>query len=84
MTVLVADDDCMLTREALEELRLADKVLPPRRRGIDGLSPPGGEFGDPAAAPRPRLIVVDPSKPRVAGRLVLREIKAYRRCAASR
>jgi CheY-like chemotaxis protein len=70
-------DDCMLARDALAESRLANELhivgdgeellLYLRREG---------PYADPAASPRPGLILLDLNMPRKDGREALRDIKA--------
>jgi CheY-like chemotaxis protein len=78
--ILMADDDpddCMLTREALEENRLANdlRVVHDGEELMDYLHQRGA-FSDPAQAPRPGLLLLDLNMPRKDGREALREIKA--------
>lgn len=81
VTILLADDDeedRMLTREALRDSRLADDM----RFAVDGedlmlyLRHEGAYAGDPAAAPRPGIILLDLNMPKKDGREALAEIKA--------
>jgi CheY-like chemotaxis protein len=80
ITILMADDDhddCLLTREALQEAQLSselvsvgdgEELLQYLRRE--------GRYEDPALSPRPGLILLDLNMPRKDGREALREIKA--------
>jgi CheY-like chemotaxis protein len=80
ITILLADDDAddrMLARDALAESRVAntlhmvedgEELLQYLRRQ--------GKYADPAASPRPGLILLDLNMPRKDGREALREIKA--------
>ena len=80
ITILMADDDAddrRLTREALEESRLAndlrfvengEELLEYLRRQ--------GAYTDPQNAPRPGLILLDLNMPRMDGRTALKEMKA--------
>lgn len=80
ITILLADDDeddVLLTREALDENRLANRL----RRVADGAElleylQRRGRYADPADAPRPGLILLDLNMPRLDGREALREIKS--------
>lgn len=79
ITILMADDDpddCMMTKEALEESRLANDL----RFVKDGEELMEylyrrGHYADPASSPRPGLILLDLNMPRKDGREALREIK---------
>src|SRR5438067_4300076 len=80
ITILMADDDAddrRLTRDALEESRLAndlrfvengEELLAYLRRQ--------GKYGDAETSPRPGLILLDLNMPRMDGRTALKEIKA--------
>ena len=80
ITILMADDDAddrRLTKEALEESRLAndlrfvengEELLSYLRRE--------GEYADAESSPRPGLILLDLNMPRKDGRTALKEIKA--------
>jgi two-component system, response regulator len=78
--ILVADDDhedCMLIQEALEESRLVNQV----RFVSDGEELMAyllrrGQYADPAASPRPGLVLLDLNMPRKDGREALAEIKS--------
>jgi len=80
ITILIADDDAddrMMTRDALEESRLANDV----RFVEDGEElmeylRRTGRYTDPASAPSPGLILLDLNMPRKDGREALREIKS--------
>lgn len=80
ITILMADDDAddrRLTRDALEESRLAndlrfvengEELLAYLRRQ--------GKYAAAEASPRPGLILLDLNMPRMDGRTALKEIKA--------
>jgi CheY-like chemotaxis protein len=80
ITILMADDDAddrQLTKEAFEEARLANDL----RFVEDGVElldylHRRGKYTDPAASPRPGIILLDLNMPRKDGREALREIKA--------
>ncbi len=80
ITILMADDDAddrMMTREAFEESRVANDL----RFVVDGEElmdylKRRGQYQDPAASPRPGLILLDLNMPRKDGREALAEIKA--------
>lgn len=79
ITILMADDDeddCVMTREALEEARLGNDLRFVRdgEELLDYLKRRGRFAG--AEAPRPGLILLDLNMPRKDGREALREIKA--------
>ena len=79
ITILMADDDeddRMMTKEALEESRLANEM----RFVVDGEELIDylyrrGKFENPADSPRPGLILLDLNMPRKDGREALKEIK---------
>ena len=80
ITILMADDDeedRMMTKEAWEESRLANDL----RFVEDGEElmqylERQGKYADPAASPRPGLILLDLNMPKKDGREALQEIKA--------
>jgi CheY-like chemotaxis protein len=81
ITILLADDDAddrMLARDALVESRLANdlRFVEDGEDLMDYLHRRGRYAGDPAAAPRPGLILLDLNMPRKDGREALREIKS--------
>jgi CheY-like chemotaxis protein len=80
ITILLADDDqddCLLTREALEESRLANelRVVSDGEELLNYLRREG-QFADPASSPTAGLILLDLNMPRKDGREALSEIKA--------
>jgi CheY-like chemotaxis protein len=80
ITILVADDDaedCLLLREAFAESRVVNdlRFVGDGEELLDYLLG-RGEFGDPGAAPRPGLILLDLNMPRKDGREALKEIRA--------
>lgn len=80
ITILLADDDPddrMLTRDALDESRLANdlRFVEDGEELVDYLFR-RGKFADPGSAPRPGLILLDLNMPRKDGREALREIKS--------
>ena len=80
ITILMADDDAddrRLTRDALEESRLAND-LRFVENGEELLSylRNKGKYADRDAFPRPGLILLDLNMPRMDGRTALKEIKA--------
>jgi CheY-like chemotaxis protein len=80
ISILMADDDpddCYLTKEALEENRLANAMyfVGDGEELMDYLHR-RGKYTDPAIAPRPGLILLDLNMPRKDGREALQEIKA--------
>ena len=80
ITILLADDDAddrMLAKDALAEARLAnDLVFVEDGEELMNYLGRRGKWADPAAAPRPGLILLDLNMPRKDGREALREIKA--------
>ena len=80
--ILMADDDvddCRLTREALEEGRLANelKFVHDGEQLIDYLKRRGKYAGTTdETAPRPGIVLLDLNMPRMDGRTALKEIKA--------
>jgi CheY-like chemotaxis protein len=81
VTILMADDDeedCELTREALQDSRLANqmKFVHDGEELVDYLKR-RGRYSDPSAeAPRPGIILLDLNMPKKDGREALAEIKA--------
>jgi len=80
ITILMADDDAddrRLTRDALEESRLANdlRFVENGEELLDYLRHQG-KFTDVEAAPRPGLILLDLNMPRKDGRTALKEMKA--------
>jgi len=80
IVILLADDDAddrMLTRDALDESRLANELrcVEDGEELLDYLHHRGA-YQDPASAPRPGLILLDLNMPRKDGREALAEIKA--------
>jgi CheY-like chemotaxis protein len=80
INILMADDDeddRLLTREALEESRVLNR-LDFVEDGLELLQylRHEGQFSDPEQSPRPGLILLDLNMPRMDGREALREIKA--------
>lgn len=81
ITILMADDDeedCELTREALQDARLANQMrfVHDGQELVDYLKR-GGRYADPAVdAPRPGIILLDLNMPKKDGREALAEIKA--------
>jgi CheY-like chemotaxis protein len=79
ITILLADDDAddrQLTREALEESRLANdlRFVEDGEELLDYLYR-RGKYQAPGAAPRPGIILLDLNMPRKDGREALQEIK---------
>jgi CheY-like chemotaxis protein len=80
ITILLVDDDeedLAMTQEALRESRLGNDL----RTAHDGEELMDyllrrGEYAEPAAAPRPGLILLDLNMPRKDGREALSEIKS--------
>ena len=80
ITILMADDDhddCMLTKDALEEARLANDLqfVQDGEELMDYLHR-RGKYADPTTSPRPGLILLDLNMPKKDGREALTEIKA--------
>lgn len=80
VVILMADDDSddrLMTKEALEESRLANefRVVENGEELMEYLRREG-KYGEPGAAPRPGVILLDLNMPRKDGREALREIKA--------
>jgi len=80
ITILMADDDAddrRLTRDALEESRLANdlRFVENGEELLDYLRNKG-KWSDPEKAPRPGLILLDLNMPRKDGRTALKEMKA--------
>ena len=80
ITILLADDDeedRMLTSDALEESRVVNdlRFVEDGEDLLDYLYR-RGRYGEPDAAPRPGIILLDLNMPRKDGREALREIKA--------
>ena len=80
IVILIADDDeedQMLTREALEDRRLANELrfVNNGEEVMDYLKR-RGRFAEPWMSPRPGLILLDLNMPRKDGRECLAEIKA--------
>ncbi len=80
ITILMADDDAddrRLTRDALEESRLANdlRFVENGEELLDYLRNKG-KYSDPEEAPRPGLILLDLNMPRKDGRTALKEMKS--------
>ena len=80
ITLLMADDDeddRMLTRDALNEAKLANdfRFVEDGEELLDYLHQ-RGKYEDPAVSPRPGLILLDLNMPKKDGREALKEIKA--------
>ena len=71
------EEDCMLTKEALEESRLANdlRFVGDGEELMDYLRR-RGRYAAPNDAPRPGLILLDLNMPKKDGREALKEIKA--------
>jgi CheY-like chemotaxis protein len=81
ITILMADDDeedCELTREALQDARLANqmKFVHDGQELVDYLKRRGRYVDSSAEAPRPGIILLDLNMPKKDGREALAEIKA--------
>lgn len=79
VSILMAEDDPddrLLTQEALEEARLANKLyfVKDGEELIEFLCHQG-RYQDPTSAPRPGVILLDLNMPRKDGREALKEIK---------
>lgn len=79
ITILMADDDAddrQMTKEAFEEARLANdlRFVEDGVELLDYLNR-RGKYADPAASPRPSIILLDLNMPRKDGREALREFK---------
>ncbi|MGH8488165.1 MAG: response regulator, partial [Gammaproteobacteria bacterium] len=80
VTILMADDDVddrLMTREAFADAHLRNdlRFVEDGAELMDYLRH-RGQYGDPAAAPRPGLILLDLNMPKKDGREALAEIKA--------
>jgi CheY-like chemotaxis protein len=80
VTILMADDDAddrLMTKEAFEESRLINdlRFVEDGAELMDYLKRQG-KYSDPAASPRPGLILLDLNMPKKDGREALQEIKA--------
>src|SRR5436305_14914885 len=81
VTILMADDDeedCELTRDALQDARLANEMrfVYDGQELLDYLRR-AGAYADPSTdAPRPGIILLDLNMPKKDGREALAEIKA--------
>ena len=79
ITILCAEDDPddrMLMRDALEESRLANRlVFVEDGEQLMAYLKRAGAWADPATSPRPGIILLDLNMPRKDGREALREIK---------
>lgn len=80
ITILMADDDAddrRLTRDALEESRLANdlRFVENGEELLEYLRHQG-KFASEESSPRPGLILLDLNMPRMDGRQALKEIKA--------
>ena len=80
VTILMADDDeddCLMAKEALEEARIANKILFVKNGEelVDYLYR-RGPYSNSDGAPTPGLILLDLNMPKKDGREALREIKS--------
>lgn len=80
ITILIADDDlddCLLTREALRESRLANDLhfVHDGEQLLDYLLQ-RGKYTPPVETPRPGIIILDLNMPRMNGREALARIKS--------
>ncbi len=81
VTILMADDDeedCELTRDALQDARLANEMrfVYDGQELLDYLRREGAYAGPSVNAPRPGVILLDLNMPKKDGREALAEIKA--------
>lgn len=80
LILLIDDDpgDRELTRRALEgnELRIELRMVNDGRQALDYLLH-RNQFGEPASAPRPDLILLDLNMPRMNGRRVLQQLREH-------
>jgi CheY-like chemotaxis protein len=81
ITILMADDDeedCELTRDALQDSRLANqmKFVADGQELLDYLRHQGRYSNGSADAPRPGIILLDLNMPKLDGREALAQIKA--------
>ncbi len=81
VTILMADDDeedCELTRDALQDARLANEMrfVYDGQELLDYLRREGTYADSSADAPRPGIILLDLNMPKMDGREALAEIKA--------
>ena len=81
VTILMADDDpedCELTREALQDARLANEMrfVSDGQELMEYLRREGRYAGPSGDAPRPGIILLDLNMPKKDGREALAEIKA--------
>lgn len=88
ITILMADDDAddrQMTKEAFDESHVANdlRFVEDGEELMDYLHR-RGKYADPAASPRPGLILLDLNMPRKDGREALEEIKSDPRLRAIR